>query len=314
MKIAVTGLSGLIGSRFNFLLKEKYELVGVSSEEVNIVDKEKLSVMLDSINPDLILHMAAKTNVDQCEEDKAADNSKIKNLGLLDGENFNLNNVNYKDWVEDFSAFAVNVVGTKNIVDWTINNSKKIIYISTDFVFSGDDTPAGGYSEENKTNPVDWYGMTKFLGEEVVRENENSLVVRIAFPYGYKSEVKTDFVWKLIELMQKGIELKLVSDQLITPTFIDDVVSGLDFLIQQNEKGLINLVGSSSLSSYDAGLIIADTFGFDKSKLSKITNEEFYKDRAKRPFKAVMKNDKLKKLGFSPKTFEEGVALIKVNV
>lgn len=310
MKIAVTGLSGLIGTRLNSLLKEKYELVGVSSEEVNIVDKEKLLVMLDSINPDLILHMAAKTNVDQCEEDKDRDFSKLKELGLYEGESFNLEKINYQDWLNDLSAFSVNVAGTKNIVDWGISNSKKIIYISTDFVFSGEDTPSDGYSEDDKTDPVDWYGMTKFLGEELVRKGEDNLVVRIAFPYGYKSEIKADLVWKLVELMKKGIELKLVSDQLITPTFIDDVVNGLDFLIQKNEKGLINLVGSSSLSSYQIGVLIADQLGFDKTKLGTIINEEFYKGRAKRPFKAVMKNDKLRNLGFAPKTFEEGLKTV----
>lgn len=312
MRIALTGSSGLIGTRFTQLLKDKHQIYGVSTKEgVDIVNMESVFSKLSSINPEIIVHMAAKTNVDQCEEDKEKDFSKANSLGVIEQNEINLKLIKDIDWKNDSSAFAINVVGTKNLADFAQEKNIPLLYISTDFVFDGINTPLGGYSEEDEVSPCDWYGMTKYYGEKVVESLPESLIARISFPYGYKSDVKVDFVWRLIQLMQEGRDLKLVSDQIITPTFIEDVVWGLDFLIEKGEKGVINLTGNSSLSSYEIGLQIADAFSFDKGKIGTILNEEFYKGRAKRPFKAIMKNGKLKTLGFIPKTFQEALSLIK---
>lgn len=313
MKIALTGSSGLIGTRFTELLGDKFEISKVSTTEgVDITSKDSVNAALFSIKPDIIVHLAAKTDVDGCELDKEEDSKKIKRLKII-SDDLDLNQVNIKDsdWKGSLSAFAVNVVGTKNLTDFAIENNCRFIYISTDFVFDGKNTPEGGYSEEDKVNPPDWYGMTKYFGERVAQTAENFLIVRVSFPFGFKSQVKTDFVCKLIELMQAGRDLSLVSDQIITPTFIDDVVFGLEFLINNNLCGKIHLVGDSSLSPYQVAVIIAETFSFDKSKLSQTTNEAYYVNRAPRPFKVAVKNDKLKALGFKTHTFQEALKIIK---
>lgn len=312
MKIALTGSSGLIGTRFTELLSDKFEISKVSIVEgVDITSKESVYTSLSSIKPDIIVHLAAKTDVDGCERDKVTDTEKAISLRVLSDSGLNAQNIKDEDWKGDTGAFATNVVGTNNLALYAKENNCRLIYISTDFVFDGNNTSDEGYSEDDKANPADWYGATKYYGEKVVEAIDGSLIVRLSFPFGFKSSVKTDFVWRLIELMREGKELTLVSDQTITPTFIDDIIFGLEFLINNNITGKIHLVGDSSLSPYEAGIIIAEVFGFDKLKIGQTTGEIYYANRAPRPFKVVLKNDKLEKLGFKTLGFEEALKIIK---
>ena len=181
----------------------------------------------------------------------------------------------------------------------------KFVYISSDFVFRGE----GEYSEESKVDPINWYGMTKYYGEKVVDESKD-LIVRLSFPYGYQSEVKKDVLWSVVGLMRGKDEVSLISDQTITPTFIDDIAFGLEFLLQKNATGIYHLTGSSSLSPKEIGKKAKIAFGLT-TQINDSSLAEVYKDKAQRPFQSIVKNDKLKNLGFVPKTFDEGLDLIK---
>ena len=308
MKIALTGATGLIGSRFYDLLKSRYEIIPVSSSYgVDITDKNNLNKFLKSKNPGLIVHLAAKTNVDGCEVDKVEDISKLKKAKVYDGVNLDVEALKVEEWKGSVSAFGVNVVGTKNLADYSLSQDIKIIYISTDFVFDGKKDE--GYSEEDVPNPIDWYGQTKFWGEKVI--TGKNLITRIAYPYGYKSSLKKDLIWTLVSLISEQESVKLVSDQIITPTFIDDIVNGLDYLIEKDVVGLVNLVGNNFLSPYEIGVAIAREFNLRESKLSLTTREELYKNRAERPFKMIIKNDKLRTLGFEMTDFFDSLSKIK---
>src|SRR3989344_4235798 len=144
MKILGTGLDGLVGSRIVELLKDKYEF---EPSNVDVTSKDKIAKKITSSDAPIVLHLAAKTSVDGCEEDHS-------------------------------SARAVNGVGTQNIVDACQKSSKKLIYISTDFVFDGSKDL---YSEEDKPNPINWYGRTKYEGEEIVKKSSTPwIIARIA--------------------------------------------------------------------------------------------------------------------------------------
>ncbi len=310
MKIAVTGTTGLIGSRFKSLLANKYDIFGINaSSGIDIRKRNQLLEGLDKINPDLIISFAAKTNVDACEGDKEKDTEKLKNLGILNNGKINIDKVKSDYFENDNTAFAVNSMSVKNLADYSKDKGIKFIYISTDFVFQGD---KDYYDEEDDPNPIDWYGMTKFFGEEIVRNNlSNFMIVRTAFPYGFYNEKKSDFAWKLFDLIKQNNDLSLVEDQIITPTFIDDIVYGLDFLIDRNHNGIIHLVGNDFHSPYEIGKLISRIFLNREQDFKKIKRDELYKGKAARPFKVRMKNDKLKKLGFETRTFEEGLEAIK---
>lgn len=310
MKIILTGAAGLIGSRFEELMFENHEIIPLSSEDADISNSESVSDFFNlKIKGDIdaIIHLAAKTDVDGCEIDKEKDLEKMekiagdKGLDLKDFEKIVLNS---KDWSSSSSAFAINYIGTRNLYKEAKNRNIKFVYISTDFVFKGD----GQYDEKSAPDPINWYGMTKWYGEKIINTSED-LIARLAFPYGYPSPVKPDFLQRLINFLHDNEEASLIEDQTITPTFIDDVVFGLDFLLGKSATGIYHLTGSSYEDPYHIGHMIKEKFGLN-TKIKTAKRDQVYKDKAMRPFKSIVKNDKLKHLGFVPKTFSEGFALV----
>lgn len=305
MRIILSGASGLIGSRFEELLFETHEIIPLSSEHgVDITSQTSLSEFFLGKGVDVVIHLAAKTDVDGCETDRDDDMSHLA-IDPSDILNLDVKNLYSDDWKNKKTAFAVNSIGTKNLYEVATKNGAKFVYISTDFVFSGKED---SYDEESKPNPVDWYGMTKYFGEKVV-DTANNLIVRLSFPYGRKSPVKKDVVWKLYDFLSSRDEVSLISDQVITPTFIDDIVYGLDFLLSKNATGIYNLTGSSSLSPLQIGEKIKEAFSLS-TKISSSHLEDVYKDKAPRPLTSIMKSEKIESLGFKTKTFDEGLALI----
>ncbi len=302
MKLVVTGSTGLIGSRFLDLMFEKHELFPLTSVKgVDITDKKTIEDFMSDVNADAIIHFAAKTNVDECEIDKDED---LKALDSESIEEINVRDVESDSWVGKKTAFAINAIGTRNLYEIAKDRGMKFLYISTDFVFSGNED---FYDEESKPNPVDWYGATKYLGETTIGADD--LIVRISFPYGHKSPVKKDLVWGFVDLLSNKESVSIIDDQIITPTFIDDVINGIVFLLEKNATGIYHLSGSSSLTPFEVAQKI-------KAKLDLTTDiansklADMYKGRAPRPFKSIMKNDKLRHLGFQTKTFDEGLDLV----
>lgn len=307
MRLALTGATGLVGSRFFDLLKSRYEIIPVSSSyDIDITDKKKIHKFLSLKNPALIVHMAAKTNVDACENDREEDSRKLKKSKVLKGRELMFENLDEHVWKGSDSAFGVNVVGTKNLADYAQKNGIKMIYVSTDFVFDGEKD--GEYTEEDATSPINWYGQTKYWGEEVL--SEESLIARISYPFGFRSQTKRDFVWGLVDLLLNQDIARLISDQVITPTFIDDVVLALDFLREKKARGLVNVVGNNFLSPYEIGVAISRELGIASIKIETTTREKLYKNRAPRPFKVKLKNDKLRALGIEMTDFYDALKKI----
>lgn len=305
MKIVLTGATGLIGSRFEELMSENYEIIPLStSQGVDLTNKESIKQFLNNQYFDLVLHLAAKTNVDGCEEDKYKDMNglKVSNQDLLD---LDIYSVNSDKFISTNSAFAVNAIGTRNIYEYAKEKKSRFVYISTDFVFKGE----GEYDEGSSPDPINWYGMTKWYGEKVIKGTED-LIVRISFPYGYPSPVKKDFLQRLIDLLKQKDKVLLIEDQIITPTFIDDIIFGLDLLISKNASGIYHIAGSSSESPLDIGVMIKEAFKLSTA-IESTSRNKVYAGKAARPFKSIMLNDKIRGLGFTPKSFIEGFTLVK---
>jgi dTDP-4-dehydrorhamnose reductase len=104
-----------------------------------------------------------------------------------------------------------------------------------------------------------------------------------------------------------GDNLTAPTDQLFVPTYIDDIAHAIEVLMRENASGIYHVVGSETVSPYTAACAIADTFGYDKSAISKSTFAQYFSGRAPRPQQAVLKHDKITKLGIIPKTFHEGL-------
>lgn len=283
MKVLGTGLDGLVGSRIVELLSSKYQFENLSiSTGVDITSRDIVLERIKNSDAPIVLHLAAKTNVDGCELDKT--------LGK-EGE-----------------AWKINVDGTKNVVDACLESNKKLIYISTDFVFDG---TKDVYTEEDIPNPVNWYAQTKYEGEKIVQSSKIPwIIVRIASPYRAKFE-RLDFARAILKRLQEGLPVAGVIDHIFTPTYIDDIAFAIDALIKNNSQGIFHVVGSRNLTPYKAAFLIAKEFGLDSSKITKTTRAEFFNNRAPRSFQLTLKNDKIRKLGIRMRTFEEGLREIK---
>lgn len=303
MKIILTGATGLIGSRFEQLLFETHEIIPLSSKSVDITDSDAVNRFFDGKDADVVIHLSGKTNVDDCELDKIED---LRKLGISEGQIMDIDpsTLDLTIWKNNRSSFASNTVGTLNLYKTAKDHSIKFVYISSDFVFSGN----GEYKEDDDPSPINWYGMTKYLGEKVVTDPKD-IIARISFPYGYLSPVKKDFVWKLHDLLTTNDEVSLVSDQTITPTFIDDIVWGLIKILEKKESGIFHMTGSSSHTPLEIGTKIKEKFGLS-TKILETTLNTLYKGKAPRPFKSIPKNARLVQLGFTPKTLDEGLGLL----
>jgi dTDP-4-dehydrorhamnose reductase len=286
MKILGTGLTGLVGSRIVELLSTKYQFENISkSTGVDIEDRESVLSAISASDAQVVLHLAAKTNVDGCETDKP--------LG------------------QNGEAWRINVEGTRNVADACSKTNKKLIYISTDFVFEG---TKEFYSEDDVPNPVNWYAQTKYEGEKIIRDLKTPwIIARIAYPYR-ASFLKPDFFRAILDRLKNNESVSAVTDHIFTPTFIDDIALALNTLIKNNSQGIFHAVGSQSLTPFAAANLIADEFKLDKSKISKTTRADFFNHRAARPFQLSLKNDKITRLGVRMKTFEEGLREIKAQI
>ncbi|OGG02327.1 hypothetical protein A2W14_03895 [Candidatus Gottesmanbacteria bacterium RBG_16_37_8] len=283
--VLATGLSGLVGTRIRDLLAGRFDFEDLSlTTNINITDSSQVQEAFENSKAQVVLHMAAKTDVDACEDDK--------------------------QFGEEGGAWQVNVLGTENIAFAAGNTGKRIIYISTDFVFDG---TKEFYSENDKPNPVSWYGYTKFLGEQKLLESDVDVtILRISYPYRNRNNVRNDFVHRLIDVMAKDKKVYGLTDHIFTPTFIDDIAKALADFLTRNLPGIYHLVGSSSLPTIEAVKLIRDTYHL-KAEIIPIDRKTYFKDRAFRPFKLALKNDKIQKLGLKMLTFKQGLKEIKIQ-
>lgn len=280
MNIIGTGLSGLVGSRVRTLLSSEYGFENLSLETgVDIRNKKLVMERIASSPAPWIFHFAAATDLDTAEKERPLRKKS--------------------------TAWQVNVEGTRNIAEAAKKYGKHVVYLSTDFVFDGNNPP---YSEDSMPNPQSWYASTKYEGEKIISGiGDQGLVIRIAFPYGTSVASRPDFVQRMKRELQAGKTVYAVHDQLITPTFIDYIVRVIDALIKTGASGIYHAVGSEAISPYSAALLIADALRFNQKMIAPITWALYYKNRAPRPIRAVLKNVKISSLGVSMIPFREGV-------
>lgn len=311
MNILTTGLSGLVGSRVQEVLQNecKFEDIHLNGH-VPIQDHDVVMRRFQESTASYVLHLAAKADPDECEKEKASDVEHLKRSGIEVTNNIDVSKIKASEWKDITSAFTINVVGTKNIAEAARVTGKKLLYISTDYVFSGETKDI--YTEESIPAPVNYYGLTKYWGEQVVSNIcPDAIIARIAVPYGSHSTKKLDVVARLRQRLEKNESVSGIEDQSITPTFIDDIARGIKILFEKNYAGIVHVVGGSHLSPHEVALAIARVFNYDKHLITSAYMNDFYQNRARRPQYTNLSHDKLKNLGLTPHAFVEGLNKIK---
>lgn len=277
--VLTTGLSGMVGSRIEELLSGDFQFTDMSRRTgVDITNDGAVEEYIRHHDATVVLHMAAKTDVDGCEDDKL--------LG------------------EEGEAWMVNVIGTENIAAAVKKTGKRMIYISTDFVFDGTKEQ---YTEDDEPNPVNWYGVTKQEGEMRVKEMDiPAAIVRISYPYGTNNTQKKDFVQRMRQLIEDNRQLKAVTDHVFMPTHIDDIAKALGALLTQSLTGTYHVVGSRPVTSVEVIQEIADRMK-KPVMIVPVTREEYFKERAFRPRNLILNNDRITELGIRMRGFGEGM-------
>jgi dTDP-4-dehydrorhamnose reductase len=213
-KVLITGADGMVGSYVDFGMKTNHRSLDITDlkETISVIEKYK---------PEAILHLAAMTDVDQCERNPSG-------------------------------AYLVNGVGAYHVVLAARQCGAKMIYISTAGVFDGEKN--GPYTEEDVPNPRNYYGYSKFLGEAAVRGVlEDHLIVRTCWMMGGGPAKDKKFVAKIIAQLIKPEtkEINAVNDQVGSPTYAKDLVAAIKELIRQDARGIYHLVGAGSASRLD---------------------------------------------------------------
>jgi len=264
MKILITGAKGQLGKKIIDILGTKNQLVLTDTDNMDITDPDIVNKVIKENKPDYIIHCAAYTQVDKAEE----------NVEL---------------------CRKVNSIGTKNIATAAKKYDVKLIYISTDFVHDGKKkTP---YSEEDKPGPISVYGLTKFEGEEFVKKIcDKYYIIRVSWLFGElpQKHTGTNFVEIMLKLAKEKPFIKVVNDQIGSPTYTGDLVSVISKIIDQSpEFGIYNFSGNNPCSWYDfAKEIFAQTH--THIDLRPITSAE-YPQKAKRPLYSYLDKSKIKK-------------------
>lgn len=272
--VFITGANGLLGQHLVEFFSQVHKVLAsdlgpdpsflfshVRYEPVDILDEEKLSSLTTSFKPDLIINAAAYSDVDGCEIDKQ-------------------------------KAWGVNVKAIENLIEICKKEKTKLIHISSDYVFDGRDGP---YSEDDRPNPISYYGQTKLESELKIKASGiGFLIVRTNVLYGIAERVNPNFFTWVFNKLKNDERIRVVTDQFNNPALVDDLARAILELTSKKFSGSINIAGSEYLSRYDFAQKIAEEFELDKNKIDPVKTEDL-RQKAPRPFKGGLRIDLARK-------------------
>jgi len=204
-------------------------------------------------------------------------------------------------------CWNTNVRGTGYIANAAQKINSRIIYISSDFVFNGD---AGPYNENDEPAPVNYYGESKLAAEKIVEASPvDWAIVRTVLVYGnILAGTRSNVVTWVKDNLEKDKPIKVVNDQIRTPTYVEDLSKAIVLIAQKHAKGIYHISGKEVFTPYQMAIQVADYFGLNKLLMEKVDAAVFTQP-AQRPLKTGFIIDKAEKdLGYSPISFKEGIA------
>ena len=264
MKILLIGASGCFGTAFTYICKIKnVELISYSSKDLNIIDSKSISLIINKINPNIIINSASLVGINQCEEE-------------------------YK------SAFEINSIGPLNLIKECLKNNICYVQTSTHAVFDGKkDTP---YDENDIPKPNNVYSVTKYASEKLTSSIlKKYYIFRFPTLYGKRRNNLPGFVDKVEEKLLSGSELRIASDKIDSPSYNIDVAEAmLTILIEQKDYGIYHLANNGKISYYDFVLKLKNLLN-SSSKILSVSDSEF-KSKGFKPLKTAIKSAKIKEL------------------
>jgi len=263
-RILVTGGSGMVGSYTATVFKDN-EILSTDIQTLDVRKSQKVMQIVQAFRPDVIVHLAAATDVDRCEQDP--------------------------DW-----AFQTNALGTQNIALACQKYDSVMVYISSAAVFNGDKpTP---YTEFDVPNPINVYGRSKLAGEQITASLlKRFYIVRAGWMIGGGTKDKK-FVGKIASALESGTkQIKAVDDKIGSPTYAKDLFGGIAGLLETDQFGLYHHANAGSCSRYEVAMEIQRIMKMDDVSIVPVSSANFPLP-APRGRSEALQNYKLKLLGF----------------
>lgn len=296
--ILITGGNGLLGQHLTKVFRDEttFKVIvtgrgedrlkenGYQYFSMDITSVDEVEIVLKENQPDIIIHSAAISKVEECEDNN---------------ENAILNNV--------YSTELLLKTGKKY-------GLKHFMFISTDFVFDGE---KGMYEETDKRNPPNYYGMTKLMSEDLLfKEKEVEIsIVRTCLVYGQVKDMsRTNIMLWAKEKLAKGEIIRVVNDQYRTPTYVGDLAKGCFLIVNKEVTGIFHISGKDYLTPYEIVLKVAEYLTLPIKNIIPVDASKF-KEHGRRPLKTGFSNNKAyEKLNYQPISFEDGMKKVLNNV
>jgi dTDP-4-dehydrorhamnose reductase len=294
-KILLTGANGLLGQKLVDLIPAQggFDLIATGRGEnrnpisestpyeyikLDITNRDEVLEVIGKTKPDYIIHTAAMTNVDQCEEDKEG-------------------------------CWKNNVDAVQYLVEAAEKNNSFLLHLSTDFIFDGANGP---YLEEANPNPISYYGESKLAAEKIVLEATCQwAIARTVLVYGLAHDMsRSNIILWVKQSLENGKSIQVVNDQWRTPTLAEDLAMGCFLIVKHTKTGVFNISGSDLLNPFQMATMTANYFNLDKNLIQETDGSKF-QQKAKRPPKTgfiIKKAENL--LGYKPRTFEQGIKVL----
>jgi dTDP-4-dehydrorhamnose reductase len=243
VKVLVTGAGGMLGRDLCRVFGERHDVIATDVEEMDVRDHALVLATVERSRPEIVVHLAGITDVDQCERDPDL-------------------------------AYGVNALGTKNVALACQRANVTMVYVSTLAVFDG--TKCEPYTEFDKPNPQSQYARSKYQGELVVRDFlDEYYVVRAGWLFGGGQRDKK-FVGVIIERARARSELKVVNDKFGSPSYTKDLSSGILQLVETRQYGTYHMVNTGSASSrYEIARKILEYARIDTCRLIACSSADF---------------------------------------
>ncbi|MBW3546287.1 MAG: SDR family oxidoreductase [Bacteroidetes bacterium] len=291
-KILITGANGLLGQKLVAQLEGNREWKvlatsrgdyrgpagSIAYQSMDIEDRQQVLSTVATFRPDVILHTAAMTHVDQCEQNREA-------------------------------CWGANVEAVQHLIAAAEQQQAFLLHVSTDFIFDGEQGP---YTEEAVPAPVNFYGESKLEAERLVQQsNTQWAIARTVLVYGITNSLsRSNIILWVKNSLEQGKAIQVVDDQWRTPTLAEDLADGCLRIAYEQAAGIWHVSGKDFLTPYEMALQTADFFGLEKTLIARADSSTFTQP-AKRPPRTGFIIDKIQQqLGYQPHSFKEGIALV----
>jgi dTDP-4-dehydrorhamnose reductase len=293
MKILITGSNGLLGQKLLHKLRKdsSVQLIAtskgenrVSSKEgftyfdLDITNNDAVAQLIASEKPQVVINTAAMTNVDLCEDEKQA-------------------------------CDALNVEAVRYLADACANIDAHLIQISTDFIFDGENGP---YKEEDKPNPLSYYGLSKLKSEQILQAHSVKwTILRTIIVFGVGENLsKGNIVLWAKGALEKGDSLNIIDDQFRAPTLAEDLADICILAAKKKAFGIFNASGKDIMSIYEIVERIAKHYGNTTDNLNKISTATLNQTAGRPPRTGFILDKSINELGYNPHSFEECLTII----